>query len=75
MITREDITWTVANPICFVCRKNVNDIKVITFVENINNKSILFNQKEGQIGYAYKAIKVCIDCWKITAGEDWMFSE
>ena len=75
MITREDINWVIDDPICFVCRKNVNDIKVITFVENINNKSILFEHRDGHIGRAYKSIKICIDCWKLTAGEDWAFAE
>ena len=76
MITREDITWTAIEPVCFVCREYIwNDTKHITFTETYLNKAVLFKEIVGVDGRAYKSIKVCMSCWKTTAGEDWLFAE
>lgn len=70
MIIEKDINWTTTNPICFVCRKNVNDIIAITVAENLNNKAIMFKDIK-----AFKAIKFCVDCWRSVAGEEYCFSD
>ncbi|MDO8641752.1 MAG: hypothetical protein Q7R33_09495 [Nitrosarchaeum sp.] len=76
MIKREDIDWTIDNPLCFICRKTVKDIKCITFCENTNNKAALFKDRpELYFNRCYKSVKVCMSCWEISAGKDWTFSD
>lgn len=69
MITREDIDWFFPNIICFLCRKNLKDIKCIALIETMNNKALPFDQN------CFKSIRVCLPCWEQIAGEEWMFSE
>ena len=69
MINRESINWLAEEPICFVCRKKVNDIKCIAIAETLNNKGTRFDEN------CFKSIRICLSCWEDIAGEDWMFSE
>lgn len=69
MITRKDINWKSTNQVCFVCRKDINNIKYIAITESLKGKATSFDSK------CFKSIRVCLGCWKDNAGEDWMFAE
>ena len=78
MITIEDVRQKHQH-YCFVCKTKVNkenryDCYFISKIVGHWNQIDIFSYTPNE-PTVHKYIFVCKECWEITAGEDWMFSE
>lgn len=57
---------------CYVCKKVIIGAEKMIGIYEMRFEKVTVNKyNDGRL----KSIKICIDCWINTAGEDWCFEE